>query len=45
MPRKKKNVKAAKVRLNLRIRNLNTGQLQENHEDIWIFIEKELLEK
>ena len=27
MPRKKKNAKAAKIRLKLRIRNLNTGQL------------------
>ena len=33
MPRKKKNVKAAKVRLNLRIRNLNTGQLIANNGD------------
>lgn len=33
MPRKKKNAKAAKIRLNLRTRNLNTGQLITNNND------------
>jgi hypothetical protein len=32
MPRKKKNAKAAKIRLKLRIRNLNTGQLAINKD-------------
>lgn len=33
MPRKKKINKAAKVRVNLRIRNLDTGQLTANNDD------------